>query len=159
LHFQSLYCQLTCLLAGYTTKGPHDGFIILRARPVVVDSSALLPGEPFLFQACGSALPPPQEVELGAADVGVPSDLDSLNARRMQGKCSFHPDAVRRYAPDCEVGVGAAPLADAHDRATHQLDSFAVAFNDAETDFDVVPNSQVGQVRLESNVVFLLLFF
>lgn len=52
------------------------------ARPlVVVGFGALLPGEPFLFQTCGFALPSPQEIELGAADVGMPSDLDPLDTR------------------------------------------------------------------------------
>jgi hypothetical protein len=124
---------------------------------LAVELQNLIPAETLFFQASGLALPATQEIEPGPAHVGVPSHFDLFKARGMQGERSLHADSVCRHAPHSKVGIGACPLADAYDDATHQLDPLSVAFDDAEMDFYVVADAQVGKIGPEANVLLLLL--
>jgi hypothetical protein len=134
---------------------PHALEFSERATPLL----ALAPGEPLFFEARSLALAPAQEIELGPADVRVAQDLDLFNAWRMQRKGPLHADAVGRDTPDGEIGVGASPPANPHDRATDQLDPLAIAFYDTKMNLHVVADPEVVEIGLEPDIFLELLFF
>ena len=88
----------------------------------------------------------------------VPQNLYLFDAWGVQGKGSFYADAMGGDAADCEVGVGASTPANAHHHTAYQLDPLPIALDDAKAHLHVVADAQLRQVRLDANVILLLLF-
>jgi len=139
-----------------------DGEQILAAHrtPLIGRAmSTLVPRKPLLSQARRLALAPAKVVELGAAHMGVAEDLDLFDARGMERKGTLHADAMGSDATHSKVGVGTPTPANAHDGPAHQLDALPFPLDDTKVDLDVIANSEIGQIRLETQVIFQLLFF
>ena len=109
----------------------------------VAKDGTLLLSETLFFEADRLALSPAQEIEPGAADMGMTQHFDLFDARRMGRKSPLDAYAVCGDAANSKAGVDRSPP-DAHDSAADQLDPLLAALDDAEMHLYVVARPEIG---------------
>ncbi len=77
----------------------------------------------------------------------VPCHLDLFHTRRGEQKSALNPDAVRGNPANGKTGIGAA-FTQAHDSALKNLNTLAVAFDDAGMYPDPVPGLEFRNIRI-----------
>lgn len=101
-----------------------------------------------LFKASALAGKIPQEVQPGAADLGMPLDNNLINAWGAQQEVSFDADTVASDAPHGKGGV-IATAAYIENGAFKDLDPFPVALFDLEVDGNRVTREQFRNIFID----------
>src|SRR5215218_5341968 len=116
---------------------------LVAARPRALRGERLRPA---LLDAGGAPGQAAQVVELGAADLTEPHDLDLVEARAIDQERALDANAIRRDAADGEVLVDP-PGAAADDHALERLNALAAPLDDLDQRPDGIARPENGDVR------------